>query len=767
MGQGGKKYTLENDQLTIPDISPNPIGSFSDDKNEPGSVVFTTASGRPSGNLRYDSISKSYSIYNNDTGVSIEAKDGLVITDLEVAKKYFISTITHKNSSNGGPNYDLFSSKSIDETAGSIVASLSVDTTTEDFNRTSDVIKNVKNSRLAYLGNPTAENKEAYKKAAKALIDLQYEIDPSSAKRLKFTDYRLPARDVAELNLHIQKQVKEAPNTPLTQSVDQEYDVVLSKIKNGFDKKVITDPTVRELSKDGKYESLSDQMERNYHSLKYNFIEAGYDPVVASTLAKSKTIDLYTKRLSDGNRISLEFKSDMNDVVVLYFDKDFNPVASDKDVIRLRNALTQVRRSGLATKDATKFTLAGENSKAPGMSQIGDDDQAFSFPGGGVTLLVDRINKSIDEISGKPNWFSTDTNDVDSVFNHIVAHESGHILQYSEWGNQASGDSGVDALEADFKAKGLSTSDTVSDYGKQSFAEYFAESYAKYLLTGEASDLFKELLADKGLLRRDPSKWESSLSDEELEVYEVFKKVENYPGLPHTNPNLSDAEKASIARKRNAVVTYEVVSLFGNISEGATWISKDEIDPSVPLLFRGVKPEGGKGSIDMQEDFVNDPEPWVGNGIFGNGWYTSTSWAEAGSYSSKGYDISSRDDAVNEPEMWTLQPKPTAKIANNTDKEFRNKRYSFYDKFIDLAVKTLMERDGYSLSEAKSKARALWDSSPLNLMGDTEYSVVLGYDGITLEQEISPDPTTQRRTKVVIMNRSAFNIVDKRGKANG
>jgi hypothetical protein len=71
------------------------------------------------------------------------------------------------------------------------------------------------------------------------------------------------------------------------------------------------------------------------------------------------------------------------------------------------------------------------------------------------------------------------------------------------------------------------------------------------------------------------------------------------------------------------------------------------------------------------------------------------------------------------------------------------------------------------LSEAKSKARALWDSSPLNLMGDTEYSVVLGYDGITLEQEISPDPTTQRRTKVVIMNRSAFNIVDKRGKANG
>lgn len=762
LGQGGKKYSLENNQLTVPDLSPNPIGSFSDDADKFGSIVFLTASGRRSGNITFNSDSKTFSVYNHDTSTSIGPSDGINITDLEVAKKYFISTITHKDSPNGGPLSNLFLSRSVDSMVDSIASSFSLDTPDSDFDNASKLAKDVNNSRLAYLGSPTDANKDVYKKALKDLIDLQYSVNPSSAKTTKFTDSRLSARDVAEINLHIQKQVKDAPDTPTVESVDAEY-VKLAGRATDFDTKFSTHPTVRELSKDGTYQSLFDQIDSQQRARANEYVARGYDLSVASVLAKTRIIELYNKKLSDGNQVAIEFKSSTDNAVILYLDKDFNPVASPEDVVRLRSALALVNRSGLATKIPSKFTLINSNSRAPGITNAGPDAQAYSSAGRGVFLLVDRMNNSVGDISGKPGWFSTDTKDIDAVFNHIVAHETGHIIQYSEWGSNTPENNGLEALETDFNSRGMSTDDAPSEYAKDSFAEYFAETYARYLLTGEASDAFKELLSDKGLLRRDPSKWESSLTEQELELYGIYQKFENYSGVPTSDPNLSSMQRQALIAKRNQINTYEMISLFGNISDGASWISKDEIDPNRVLFFRGTSPTGQLDTRKMQENFVNESEPWVGTGVFGNGWYTSTAWSEATTYSSVGSSINSMNDAISHPEFWLIQAKPSAKIVSANDVDFQNKITSFRRRFLDFTIKTFMERDGDQPDEARAKAQAIYDRSPL--AGDidqTEYAVMFGYDGIALEKPIATDPASQLRTKMVIMNRSAFNIVDKR-----
>lgn len=764
LGTPGSDYTLSDDgQLTVASISPNPIGTFTDDRNDPGSLVFTTVSGRPSGYIKYDASTNRYRVQNNDTGVTLD----IDIENLDVAKKYFISTITKKDQP-GGPASDIYTTPSLADMRKVILDGFPAGQLDDSEYRSkveevSDRLKAVSDARLKYLGSPSASSKDDYKKAAKDLIDTMYSIDPSKAKKFKFVDSRLSNRDVAEVNLHIQKKIKDAPDTEDSASILSSYNALEKKISSEFDQKIANNPTVRELLKDGKYESLSDQMDKNTNGLKNEYVSAGFAPEIAEILAKSRSLDKYSKKLSDGNRISLEFKSDMNNVVVLYFDKDLQPVATPEDVVRLRNSMTLVRRSGLNIKGETKFTLVGENSKAPGMSQVGPGDQAFSFPGGGVTLLVDRLNRDAAGISSKKGWFSTDTSDIDKLFNHIVAHETAHTVQYSLWGSDSSDDNGLAALQADFEARGLSTDDSVSSYGNDSFAEYFAEAYARYLLTGEASDEFKEMLEDKGLLRRDPTKWESSLTDAELESYEIFQKLENYPGTPSKNPNISSAQLAAIQAKRHMVDTYEIISLFGNISDGASWTTVDQLDPNAIILSRGVTPRGGLSPIQMQEAFVSDPEPWVGHGIYGHGWYFSTSWSEAAGYSNVGHNISSLDDAKVTKDFWTLQAKPEAKIAYAGDPAFSNKMNSFRRNFMDFAQKAYMERDGLSSSEAANKARTLWDMSPLDSMAQSEYAVLFGYDAVALENPIASNPADQLGTKVVVMNRSAFLLVDKRG----
>jgi hypothetical protein len=206
-----------------------------------------------------------------------------------------------------------------------------------------------------------------------------------------------------------------------------------------------------------------------------------------------------------------------------------------------------------------------------------------------------------------------------------------------------------------------------------------------------------------------------------------------------------------------------MISLFGNISDGATWISPGEIDPNAVLFFRGTKPNGQLDTRKMQENFVNESEPWVGDGVYGHGWYTSTAFGEAKDYSSVKYSINSMNDAVSHPEFWLLQAKPGAKIVTKNDVDFNSKRAGFKSKFLNFMTKTFMERDGDGPDEARAKAQAVFDRSPLSGdINDSEYAGMFGYDGIALENPIATDPANQSRTKMVIMNRSAFNIVDKR-----
>lgn len=92
-----------------------------------------------------------------------------------------------------------------------------------------------------------------------------------------------------------------------------------------------------------------------------------------------------------------------------------------------------------------------------------------------------------------------------------------------------------------------------------------------------------------------------------------------------------------------------------------------------PPIYRGVYEYQGKSSIDLNQAFLSEDIPWVGDGVYGAGWYTSTHLDSARMYARKrsrfGKFLSNEDvprEDIGESVL-EMALKPTARVINLED----------------------------------------------------------------------------------------------------
>lgn len=157
-----------------------------------------------------------------------------------------------------------------------------------------------------------------------------------------------------------------------------------------------------------------------------------------------------------------------------------------KSAITLRISSTQAEfeevHNSISTDSRDLRTTQGINfmTRASGpeilLSDIGPATRQISS----VILINHEVaSKSDAEFGGK------------DAITETVLHEYAHTVHRSIsplWGDERGGD--LDERYAEVKAQ------KISSYGDNNYQEHFAESYAKYLYTGEASEEFKRFLKD-------------------------------------------------------------------------------------------------------------------------------------------------------------------------------------------------------------------------------------------------------------------------------
>lgn len=176
------------------------------------------------------------------------------------------------------------------------------------------------------------------------------------------------------------------------------------------------------------------------------------------------------------------------------------PIGDNKDIKIATEGIAKVRENINKSKPMT-VSIVGPSTRTPDGSAATDSKVwGFAYRGGGAHIVPDRIRKfSATEGESAPydpakSWHSVPSNnDYTARSIHTVYHEIGHVLAYDAWGSDA-------ALRSAYEASNL-RGQVVSQYGKKSTHEHFAEAFARYIQTGDATPEFLDLLRSKGLLK--------------------------------------------------------------------------------------------------------------------------------------------------------------------------------------------------------------------------------------------------------------------------
>jgi hypothetical protein len=145
--------------------------------------------------------------------------------------------------------------------------------------------------------------------------------------------------------------------------------------------------------------------------------------------------------------------------------------------------------SGKAFGDSGRSvpTFYLENGYQAVTSEIRSKKGVLGYASAGqVHIIMDRIRTFGDMEDGH---FSVDTNkEPKALLRHVIYHEIGHHFQ------------GIN-MSTNTAHEDYDHREHVSKYGKESPAEHFAESFAKYMETGQASSKFMQFLRGRGLLK--------------------------------------------------------------------------------------------------------------------------------------------------------------------------------------------------------------------------------------------------------------------------
>jgi antirestriction protein ArdC len=237
------------------------------------------------------------------------------------------------------------------------------------------------------------------------------------------------------------------------------------------------------------------------------------------------------------------------------------PVGDNDDIKNAVDSIAKVKGSismptPILVSIVDPFTMDLFSDSITGPSAGGDyrTGWGFSMRNAGAHIIPDRIRnfpareEEVGPYDPTLSWHSVPSNsDYTARSIQTLYHEIGHVAHFEKWKND-------EELQADYKKYGLE-GQPISVYGKESNEEHFAESFARYVETGDATPEFLNLLKSKGLLKSQQNDSSSVLSNNtaglpkvpDLDIPTViFSKKPPKPYSPKTGVTSSKDAKEKV-----------------------------------------------------------------------------------------------------------------------------------------------------------------------------------------------------------------------------
>lgn len=188
-----------------------------------------------------------------------------------------------------------------------------------------------------------------------------------------------------------------------------------------------------------------------------------------------------------------------------------NISATEKDIKVAADAFALIKDRIGSDKKPVTVSFVTSSSIVPGrVKSKSGKSLGFAFAGGGAHVFADRNKNRVgtevlatEKYDPQSSWHSYIPKDDDEYMMHTIIHEIGHVHMYKYWGQDNILNTGREALENDYKKFGIDRlrANAISRYGRESNVEHFAEAYSRYIMTGDATPEFLDLLRSKGLLK--------------------------------------------------------------------------------------------------------------------------------------------------------------------------------------------------------------------------------------------------------------------------
>lgn len=246
-----------------------------------------------------------------------------------------------------------------------------------------------------------------------------------------------------------------------------------------------------------QYPELSDSEIRTLlelqHSKQRGFFGKTKDAMIKSILAQGAAF-----RKADGGVRNIDFDVEL--------DKDTSKVkvtSSPTEVAEYMKAIDDIDKYLSDNDLSEKFGSMSHSIRVTNSPAMFDSLYSSTGSGGrpgpgvlGVNIaffMSDGVYPTTVLINGGRlrNTTMTENDYFGTPFSHVVAHEFGHTV-HNSLGRGFSNNAEYAKVAA---------ADKVTTYGNQSFAEHFAESFSKYVQTGQATPEFLDFLRSSGLLK--------------------------------------------------------------------------------------------------------------------------------------------------------------------------------------------------------------------------------------------------------------------------
>lgn len=373
-------------------------------------------------------------------------------------------------------------------------------------------IPSIIDARRRYLQSPTDENKQAYIAALEKLYQAHYADVSNSRNPYSAPAYAadgiLTPREAAQLTAKFQQRNTRGDGTPRT--LENSYQAAIARIERLLPRV----PTSQMAGGKWKQQSAAEMAEAIFNAFheaakrqRYGSARPAEDKVRAKLLALKALKNMTFN--SNALYVSIRDES-TGDVIRAYINPRTsmnNPKvkASPAELKLASDSLAKIRENSNVEHSLT-LSLVAASSILPTNERIRKHSSrvlGYAFAGGGAHVYVDRVAASGAErakgLRNDAGWWSTNVTNLQETYMHVGVHEVGHVVMYKVWGNDSQANRGESALELDYRK--YNVRDRISEYGKESVAEHFAEAFAKYVITGEATPEFRALLESKGLLK--------------------------------------------------------------------------------------------------------------------------------------------------------------------------------------------------------------------------------------------------------------------------